>query len=124
MLIAALVALDRMAGAGPDWIASWPIALYAGWLSAASFVSIGLFGAGYGLLFGEFGWAVIALLLATCFALIFQLRLRFWTYGAAVCWGLIGIAARNFESEPSIAALAGVATLLIAGVTVRQNWRG
>ena len=124
MLIAALIALHQIRVAAPQWIAVWPVALYAGWLTAASFVSIGLFGAGYGIVFAEFGWAVIALVVATAFALTFQLRLQIWSYGEAVCWGLIGIMARNIGTEPFIAALAGVAALLITGVTVRQNWRG
>ena len=120
MLLAALSALYRCAHAQPQWVAIWPVALYAGWLSAASFVSVGMLGAGYGVVFAEFGWAVISLGLAVIFAMINQIRLRYPPYGAAVCWGLIGIMAQNIGSEPLIAGIAGVAALLIAGVTVQQ----
>ena len=121
MLIAALVSLSQTKQAHPNWIANWPVALYAGWLSAASFVSIGMLGAGYGVVFTEFGWAVIALTLAVIFAVLNQWNLRHWTYGAGVTWGLIGITAQNLGSEPIIAGLAGVAALLMAGVTLQQN---
>lgn len=123
MLLSALVALHQSREAAPAWIAIWPLGLYAGWLTAASFVSIGLFGAGYGIGFGAFGWTVTALLLAVVFALLAQRHLGVWTYGAAVCWGLLGIMARNIGSEPLIASLAGVAALLITVATLHQKWR-
>ncbi len=69
MLICALTALYRMCNASPAWIATWPVALYAGWLSAASFVSLGLLLAGYGVL-SETAAAIIALSCATLFVLI------------------------------------------------------
>jgi hypothetical protein len=91
--------------------------LYGGWLTAASFVSIGLLLAGYGIV-GEVVAAVIALVLALCFALYFQRRLGIWTYGVAVSWGFSGITAANVESQLVIAVLAGIATIIVLATTV------
>lgn len=117
MLITALLAVYQLANATPSWIARWPIALYAGWLSAASFVSIGLLLAGYGFV-GEFEAAVIALVLATGFAGLNAQRLKSWPYAIAVAWGFIGIAFANFSSSTTLAVAAMIAALLIFGLTV------
>ncbi|MFC6585984.1 hypothetical protein ACFQDZ_01000 [Sulfitobacter pacificus] len=47
MLLAALAALFLAPVNDQTW-AAWPVGLYAGWLSAASCVSLGLLTAGYG----------------------------------------------------------------------------
>lgn len=106
MLISALVALFR--SAGPDrWLLQAPIAIYAGWLTAASFVSIGLLGAGYGIAFGQIGWAWVALLGALVFAALVQTRLgRAPEYGLTLTWALIAVAIANWPDQPGIAVLA------------------
>lgn len=114
MLITALASLYLTTYAEPSWIANWPVALYAGWLTAASFVSIGLLLAGYGFL-GEVHAAIIALGLAFVFALYFQRKLKHWTYGVAVAWGFSGIAAANVDDQIYIAILAGIAALILLG---------
>jgi tryptophan-rich sensory protein len=116
MLITCLASLVQTEYAEPGWIAQWPVALYGGWLTAASFVSIGLLLAGYGIV-GEVVAAVIALVLALCFALYFQRRLGIWTYGIAVAWGFSGITAANVESQLVIAVLAGIATIIVLATT-------
>lgn len=120
MLISAIAALISMAGATPNWAASLPVGLYAGWLTAASFVSIGLLGAGYGFWFEEFGWALTALSLATAFTLIAQQHIRLWTYGFGVIWGFLGVAVQNLSLIPTLSFLACVAALLVATLTVHQ----
>ncbi len=122
MLISVLVSLYQMRGARPHWQANWPVALYAGWLPAASFVSIGLLLAGYGVL-PEIPSAIIALVLATGFALFHQVMLGHWTYGAAVAWGFAGIAVANLGSQLPVAVLAAVAALLILGLVGYQRSR-
>ena len=117
MLLSALAALYRMRAATPVWIAQWPVALYAGWLSAASFVSIGLFLGGYGVT-TEITAAFIALGLATAFAAVNALALRLWPYGVAVVWGFAGIAAANSGTANTVAIGAAAATCLIAALTV------
>jgi hypothetical protein len=116
MLIAALVALYRSPRVD-RWRAQEPIALYAGWLTAASFVSIGLIGAGHGILFGATGWGFAALAATLVFALTVQTTLaRAPAYGGAVIWALIGIAVANGTSAPlmTAAALAGAGLMAVA----------
>lgn len=120
MLITALASLYRTIAAGPPWIATWPVALYAGWLSAASFVSIGLLLAGFGLLSGVAS-AIVALAFATVFALYHQNKLQHWTYGAAVMWGFIAIAVNNIGSQTLLVIAALVAAALIGGMIVWQR---
>lgn len=120
MLITALMSLFQSEGATPSWIGRWPVALYAGWLSAASFVSIGLLLGGYGLM-GEISAAIVALVLATGFAAYNAYRLTSWPYGAAVAWGFIGIAVSNIGSSLTVAISATIAAILIFGLSVRQK---
>ena len=117
MLITVLWSLYVTKTAEPYWVASWPVALYAGWLSAASWVSIGLILAGYGLT-TEFSAAIICLAFATCFAAVNQVLLRSWTYGAAICWAIMGIAVTNTETSSLLTGLAIGAIVIIGGLTV------
>ncbi len=117
MLITALLALYKSRRAKPQWIATWPVALYAGWLSAASFVSIGLVLAGYGIV-DETTAAGIALVLATAFALVNQFALRLWPYGAAVAWGFAAIAVANLGQSMILSTVAGGAALVLLGLAL------
>ncbi len=124
MLLSALWATFLSGPGEPTRALQLPLGLYAGWLSAASFVALGMTGAGYGIAFGEVGWAVMALIMATGFVLMSQQTLqRIWTYGFAAGWGVVAIAVANFSTLPLVAGLAGVAALLIAGLTARQLLR-
>jgi hypothetical protein len=120
MLLSALFALDKMRSATPPWIALWPVALYAGWLSAASFVSIGLLLAGYGIT-AEVPAAIISLLAATSFALAVILRQRHWPYAAAAAWGFLGIAAANYPTNMLLAALASLAAIGLITLVFRTS---
>lgn len=119
MLITALMSLYQTRGATPKWAASWPVALYAGWLTAASFVSIGLILAGYGFM-GEVPAAIIGLVLATPFAVFNISKLKHWTYGAAISWGVIAIAANNWDSNSMLAWLSVAIAVIVIGTTVLQ----
>ena len=113
MLLAALVALFRTPDADP-WLLRAPIALYAGWLTAASFVSLALLGAGYGVLTDATGWAWGALFAALATG-VAVLKLRpAPLYGAALAWALVAVAVRNWPDQVGIAALAifGAAAVL------------
>lgn len=88
MLLAALIALFR-SPVQDRWFASLPLGLYAGWLSAASCVSLGLLAAGYGYLEGDIA-ALAAILLALVIASAVQSQLgRAPSYGIAVIWALV-----------------------------------
>jgi hypothetical protein len=109
MLISALKAAQN-APVLDRWWARAPVAIYAGWLSAASAVSLGLVLGGWGLL-DEVAAAGVALVIATALAFAMQLRLSATPeYGAAVIWALIAIAIGNAADGSGVIialALAG-----------------
>lgn len=121
MLVLALVALFRTP-VRDAWLLRMPIALYAGWLSAACWVSVGLLGAGYGVVMGEFGWAVAGLCgaLATAALVLWQMP-PVPTYAAAVVWALVGVAVANFGEAWSLVALALGGAALLAGLALRRS---
>ena len=113
MLIPSVVALFRSPHEDQVW-ASWPIGLYAGWLSAASFAAIGLLLGGYGWT-SELTAAMICVSLASTLGFTIQWRLgRAPTYGIAVVWALIAIAVANEFALDSVApvAIAGALAML------------
>lgn len=121
MLVTALVALFR-APVGDRWFATLPLGLYAGWLSAASCVSLGLLAAGYGWISGEVaGFAGIFLALIIASAVQGQLG-RAPTYGIAVVWALVAIVVQNMGSNPTVAAMAGGGAVAMLVPTWRA-WR-
>ena len=121
MLVSALVALFASPHADRGW-ASWPLGLYAGWLSAASSVSLGLLSAGYGWLSAEVA-AYVFVSFAIILAVIVQATLRRApTYGIAVIWALIAVAVANWSDTPGVAWLAlGGAALMF--VPTLMAWR-
>lgn len=116
MLAGALLALLRT----PDrdvWLLRAPVGLYAGWLSAASAVSLGLLAAGWGVPpFGPIGWAFVALAVALFVAVPTLLRRPSLTYGAAVSWGLAAVMVRN--GADALGIVAALAAVAIMGVTL------
>ena len=113
MLIPSVVALFRSPHEDQVW-ASWPIGLYAGWLSAASFAAIGLLLGGYGWA-SELTAAMICVSLASIMGFAIQWHLgRAPTYGISVIWALIAIAVANEFALDSVApvAIAGAIAML------------
>jgi hypothetical protein len=106
MLVPALVALFRAPARDGFWALA-PVGLYAGWLSAASCVALGLVAAGYGYLdarMAAFVFVFAALVIAS--AVQNQLG-RGPSYGIAVIWALVAIVVQNWPADPTVAALAG-----------------
>ncbi|MDO6587563.1 hypothetical protein Q4543_18790 [Salipiger sp. 1_MG-2023] len=113
MLIASLIALFR-AGDMDRWMQTSPIAMLAGWLSAAAPVSIGLVLGGYGLL-PETPAALVGLAIALALALVVQYRLhRAPLYGITVIWALVAVIVAN--TAPLNIAVAGLAGLGIGAI--------
>lgn len=121
MLVAALVALSR----SPEqdrWLLQAPLGIYAGWLTAASWVSVGLMLGGYGVL-APVSAALVSLALAVVFAGVVQLWLgRAPEYAATVIWALVALVVVNIDAAMSVAVLAGIGVVVmgIAGTRAAQ----
>ena len=123
MLVTALLALFLSPVEDPLWAAA-PVGLYAGWLSAASCVSLALLAAGYGYLDGQTA-ALVFVGLAAALGLIIQTALgRTPTYGIAVIWGLMGVVVTNWGETPVVAYLALAGSVIVALPTLRAFRRG
>ncbi|MCR8825716.1 tryptophan-rich sensory protein [Pseudosulfitobacter koreensis] len=119
MLITAVIALFRAPHQDAPW-AAWPVGLYAGWLSAASCVSLGLVAAGYGWMSGRTA-AYVFVGLAILLPLLVQSRLkRAPTYGLAVIWALIAVAVQNWGTATGVAWLALIGAVLMVIPVVRS----
>ena len=123
MAASALTAFLRADTETDRWLLSAPIAILAGWLSAAASVSTGVVIAGYGWLSDT---ATAAVMIAI------TLALATWTqrqkphmpvYGLTVIWALIGITVANTGLNPTVAILAGIGIALMA-LTLRATRLG
>lgn len=115
MLGTALMALLRT-GRNDSWLQARPVGLYAGWLTAASGVSVGIWLGGHGWLSAQVA-AIVCLLAVSAIALTVQgLRPREWGYPAAVIWALMGVIAANLGAGNWIVViLAGLGASALAG---------
>ncbi len=121
MAITAITATLR-APLADRWRALAPVALYAGWLTAASFVSLGSTMAGYGVLMDQTGWAYAGIAMALLVALTVQSRVPAApTYGLVVIWALVGIIVANGLTGVGITALGGIVIMgVLLGAQLRQ----
>ncbi|MEM8631046.1 MAG: hypothetical protein AAGF74_07405 [Pseudomonadota bacterium] len=104
------------------WVLRVPLALYAGWLTAASSVSIGLLGAGYGIAMGQVGWAIAAILLALVIAvLILRASAPAPEYAAALVWALIAVAVANGTAHLMITGLALLGAAALVALSLRKT---
>jgi hypothetical protein len=119
MLALAIVAMTRAPVLDP-WLARAPVALFAGWLTAASFASLGYIGAGYGIVFGAVGWAYLCIAGALAVAL-YGCRLRpdapLFPLGTA--WALVAIVVKNWGTEWGVAALAGLGAVVLTALALK-----
>ncbi len=117
MLGGALAARARAPGSD-RWLAALPLGVYAGWLTAASWVAVGLMLGGYGVL-SETWAAVAALLGAVGMAAIVQQSLgRAPEYGLTVIWALVAVVVGNLDA-PALAALAALGAATVGAVMVK-----
>ena len=116
MLVSALLALFRTPPEADRWLLRAPLALYAGWLTAAAWVAWGLVGAGYGVALDEIGWAWVALAAALGMALLVIRGLgQAPFYAAAVVWALVAVAVSNWGALWGLVGLALVGAVAVAG---------
>jgi hypothetical protein len=118
MLLLALLALFQANPQRDPWLLTTPIAIYAGWLTAAAHVSLGVILAGYGWLTDtQSAAAMLALTLAI--AVIVQLRRpRAPEYGLTIIWALIAIVWVNWQPNFTVSMLAigGIVILILTVV--------
>lgn len=104
--------------ADPDqdrWLLAAPLAIFAGWLTAAAAVSSGVILAGHGVL-SDSGAALVMLIIVLVVAISVQTtRPKMPVYGATVIWASIGIVVANWGLNPTVAyaALGGAAVMLL-----------
>lgn len=116
MLAGALAAVLRTTAQADRALLLPPVALYAGWLTAASCVSVALVLAGWGWA-GEVTAAWIALALALVIGAAVQWRLaRAPEYGAAIVWALVAIAV---EAPGALAVGASGGAAVMAALAFR-----
>ena len=104
MLVSALYALFR-APREDRGFAALPVGLYAGWLSAASCVSLGLLAAGYGWMSGPTAGLVFVGLAIVIAAGVQSSLMRAPTYGIGVIWALVAVVVANVATAPTVAAV-------------------
>lgn len=101
-----------------------PVALYSGWLTAATGVGTGVVLGGYGVLSAQAA-ALTMLVLVLLVALVVQSRRPAeWAYPAAIIWALSGVIAANLPTENwSVIAMsvAGIAALAVGFVLQRHK---
>jgi hypothetical protein len=96
------------------WLLAAPLAIYAGWLTAACGVSVGVILAGYGLL-SNTGAALLMLAVVIAVALVVQTRRPAMpVYGATVVWAAIGVVLANWADNQTVALTAAGGAAIVA----------
>lgn len=119
IVVMAASAIQSMLRAGHrhPWLQVRPVAVYAGWLTAASGVAIGVLLAGYGVVSAQTA-AIACLIAVLAVALSVQAaRPGEWGYPAAVIWALAGVVVSN-STGPNWPVIA-LAALGVAALSLR-----
>lgn len=106
MAVFAILAMIKSPKDFDRWTLQAPVAIYAGWLTAASFVSLGSTMAGYGILFGSLGWAFIGITGALIAAAAVYWQRPAPEYMLTIVWALVGIIIANQGTTPSVVVYA------------------
>ena len=121
MLVAAILALSKAPAADRPWLA-WPIGLYAGWLTAASCVALGLLATGYGFVGAEAA-AIGAIIAAAILAGSVVRATANPAYAVAVIWALVALVVKNGADVIIASAAAVGAIVALAVLTVTSSRR-
>lgn len=123
MLAGALVALFRTPATPDRWLLLAPVAIYAGWLTAATGVSFGVLLAGYGVLPDSY-----AAILMLCLVLALALTVLWYIgrapeYALTILWALVAIAQndQSLMSPVSIVADIGIGIMAVAAILVARR---
>lgn len=118
---AAVAALWRTGRTDAVWQRA-PVGLYAGWLTAATGVAIGVLLGGYGVLSPQAAALVMLPLILVAALIVQRRRPDALTYPLAVAWALVGIAADNLRGGSTPVALVAVAAIaVLAGAALRRR---
>ncbi|MDR7125304.1 hypothetical protein [Pseudotabrizicola sp. 4114] len=117
MLATAMVAFLQADEFYDRWMLSAPLAVYAGWLSAASAVSVGVLLGGYGVLSDSESAIVMMAVVLVIAGVVQWLRPYMPLYGLTVVWALIGIMVANAGSSVFVALIAAAAAAAMAALT-------
>jgi hypothetical protein len=121
MLASALLAVWHTGDADDRWPLTAPLAIYAGWLTAATGVSFGVLVSGFGWLPDTWA-AVVFLALVLGVALTVQRHLaRAPEYGLTVIWALAAVVVSNGTANLPIALLAAAAAAVMALAAWRSH---
>lgn len=119
MLLLALTALFKVPARPDRWLLLAPLAIFAGWLTAATGVSIGILLSGYGWLPDPTA-ANLMLGIVLGAAIVVQTRLRNAPeYALTVIWALVAIIVANGQDNLTVSALATGAILILALVAFK-----
>lgn len=123
MLVLAVIAM-LWSGRRDRWMQGRPVALYAGWLTAASGVSVGIWLGGQGWLNPQIAALVCLPGVCAVAVAVQSMRPREWAYPAAIIWALAGVIAANWPAGnwPVIAISAAGAAVL--AVRALAPWKG
>lgn len=117
MLAGALVALRRGLDTPETWWMHVPLALLAGWLTAASWVALTTTLVGFTALSPATGsWLGLAGALVTALAVLRSLPQA--GYGIAVIWALIGVMVSNLSGNLPFLIATGAGAAVVAGMTL------
>ncbi|MDR9394780.1 MAG: hypothetical protein RI571_10770 [Roseovarius sp.] len=123
MLGTAVAALLRAGDRDRAWLRT-PIALYAGWLTAASCVALALMLAGHGVMSAQAAAIVmigVALILA---AVVLTARADAPEYALAVAWALVGIIVDNLDPlNAPVLALCTAGLAVLGALALRHRRR-
>lgn len=124
IFIMAGAAIAALLWAGRDdwWWQTAPVGLFAGWLTAASGVSLAVTLAGFGVL-GPTAAAIVALIgVITVAVAVLVTRPTAWTYALGAGWALFGVAITALgQSNLTILVLAGAGLAGLATIALRAR---
>ena len=123
MATAAIAAL--LSASKDDWVwQAGPVGLFAGWLTAASGVSLAVTLSGFEVT-GARSAALMALAAVVAVAVaVSALRPRMWSYALGAGWALFGICLTGVEQGETSTLILAVLGLLAVGATVlRGAWK-
>lgn len=117
----AAVAIYAYLIADPDqdrWLLASPLAIFAGWLTAAAAVSTGVILAGYGVLSDSTTTTVMLMIVLAIAITVQTKRPDMPMYGATMTWAIVGIVVANWGLNPSVAYIAAAGAALMALTTL------